>query len=95
MVVVINTPTLKDYEEVIMWALKDTTRRWGSGSRSIHREHWEEYESETCIFIRKDEITYCTRTHIFDNYKSLNILDMEKFRRHVEDESINLFERNF
>lgn len=94
MMVVVNTPTPEDYEEVVTWAT-DQDKQWGSGGKNTHIKYWYYHGAETCVIIRDNEIAYCKMEYIFSNYKSINVLNMDQFRRHVVDQSIQLFGKKF
>jgi len=94
MMVVVNIPTSKEFEYVVRLIFDHYKRmRWGSGNRFINMDYWREYESETCIFIEDNEMTYCNRNFVYRSYKGINILDVEQFCEHVKGGSIKLFEK--
>jgi len=77
--------------EVVRWA---TSRgaKWSCKDELIHEEYWDNFMSKTCVFIRDDVLYYSSISYFSSNYKRINMLDMEQFRRHTEDGSIELFE---
>jgi len=88
---VINTPTLEDYKEVVEWAI-DQNMRWNSGSRFINEDFWE--SSKTCIVIREGTLTYCDREYIIDNYDN-DIFSMERFRENIRKSFRNKFGKKY
>lgn len=55
--IVVHTPRLEDYIEIVGYFLKCGCK-WASGDCHILNDIWKDYESETCIHIMEDEITY-------------------------------------
>lgn len=92
---VINTPTLENYIEVLEWALEDMV--WGGDkSKLIHKDYWETYRSETCVSIINEEITYCSKEFVTTRLREdIHVLDMTQFYKFARVDSINKFKKKF
>jgi hypothetical protein len=87
----INTPTIKDYVEVVGWAINNNIT-WNSESRSICERYWE--SSETCILIRGTIMTFCRRIYAIEHFL-IKILDMEQFHIFVGKSHFNNFKKKY
>jgi len=92
---IIHTPTLEDYIEVIEWSL-DKNFEWINGSRSINESQWETYRSKTCVVIDEDGlISYNNVVYIDDTYRIKYMLDMYKFHRLNKEYFVTKFAKKF
>lgn len=93
--IIISTPTLEDYKEVVRWAVDNNNIWRGSRSKSIHEEHWDIYKDETCVLITDDgRISYSDISYAFDEYE-IRIYNMEQFRKLIRTYLIDKFKEKF
>jgi len=92
--VVIHTPTVEDYIEVVRWAV-DQRMHWMSGSGYVHTDYWQHYFSDTCIMIEDNILSYCSRVFINDSFKNVGILDMLQFQKYSRRYIIKQFGKKF
>jgi hypothetical protein len=95
MIIVISTPTVKDYIEVVEWALYYKDVKWQCGSRDINEKYWDRYIHDTCIMVKNNIITYCNKSFIFDHYKQVDIISILQFYKDNKESRVKMFGNRF
>lgn len=70
----IHTPTLENFVEIIEYMFKVNNITWGGryGSKEIHKERWNRYKQDTCIWVYNDAIYW---TELRDCMNPLSMKD--------------------
>lgn len=89
--IIVHTPKLEDYIEVVKWAIGED-KEWNGGGKGIWERLWNNYRHETCVLI-KDRIMYCSMDWATNNYK--NILDMKQFREKIGVNRVERFGKKY
>ena len=85
--IVIHTPTLEDYEDVVKYALSIGVK-WANGSTSIYTEQWHTYKKVTCVHIFNTILLFSSYSYFVDeSYQILDIYYIEeiKSKRRCDD----------
>lgn len=92
--IIIHTPTIEDYIEVLEWAL-DQNMLWNSGNDSIHEDYWYVNESETYVIIKNEILSYSRGSYILGNFKETDIVNMTEFRKNNREFLTRMFGKKF
>lgn len=89
---VINTPTLEDYIEVVSYFLYVLKIPWSGNISDILEIQWTDYRDKTCIGLNEDGEYKCIRFGDIKCYKSLDcdIMDIDWFYREFCSKSNDL-----
>lgn len=79
--VIINTPTYKDFKEVLENAF-NRGRKWCDGKTEISESNWNSYRTSTCIIVRDKYLSYADYPYSVETY-DVDILNMEQFRENI------------
>lgn len=78
---IIHTPVIEDFINVVKWALDDG-KCWYNNDDTINERFWKTHKANTCIIIRNSRISFCrlfTASHFYHS----SIIDVHTFYSEV------------